>query len=51
MAREFKQYIADMGIIVKNASVEIHHSIGMVEHYHGPLRRVYSIIITETPYI
>ena len=49
MARKFKQYAANMGIIVKNAPVEAHHSIGMVERYHGPLRRVYSIIITEIP--
>ena len=49
MAKEFKQYTANMGIIVKNALVEAHHSIGMVEHYHGPLRRVYSIITTEIP--
>ena len=32
-----------MGIIVKNALMEAHYSISMVEHYHGPLRRVYSI--------
>ena len=49
MAKEFKQYAANMGIIVKNAPVEAHHSIGMVERYHGPLRRVYSIISTEIP--
>ena len=49
MAREFKQYIAKMGIIVKNTQVEAHHSIGMVERYHGLLRRVYSIITIEIP--
>ena len=49
MAKEFKQYAANIGIIVKNAPVEAHHSIGMVEYYHGPLRRVYSIITTEIP--
>ena len=38
-----------MGIIVKNAPVDVHHSISMVERYHGPLRRVYSIIITKIP--
>lgn len=47
MAKEFKQYAANMGIIVKNAPVEAHHSIGLVERYHGPLRRVCSIITTE----
>ena len=38
-----------MGIIIRNASVEAHYSICMVEHYHGPLRRVYSIITIEIP--
>lgn len=41
MAREFKQYATNMGIIVKNVPVEAHHSIGKVERYHGPLRRIY----------
>ena len=49
MAKEFKQYTANMGIIVNNAPVEVHHSIGMVEHYHRPLHQVYSIIITKIP--
>ena len=49
MAKKFKQYAANMGIIVKNALVEAHHSIGMVERYHGPLRRVYSIVTSEIP--
>ena len=51
MAKEFKQYAANMGIIIKNAPIEAHHSLGMVEHYHGPLRRVYSIITTKIPSI
>lgn len=38
-----------MRIIVKNVPVEVHHSIGMVEHYHKPLRQIYSIIITKIP--
>ncbi len=49
MAKEFRQYVANMGIIIKNAPIEVHHSIGMVERYHGPLRQVYSIITTEIP--
>ena len=49
IAREFKQYAANMGITVRNVPVEAHHSIGQVERYHGPLRRIYSIIATETP--
>ena len=51
MAKKFRQYVANMGIIIKNAPVEAHHSIGMVEHYHGSLQRVYSIIITKIPEI
>ena len=47
MARKFKQYTANIAIIIKNAPVKAHHSIGMVECYHRPLRRVYSIIINK----
>lgn len=47
MARKFKEYIANMGIIVKNVPIQAHHFIYMVEHYHGPLRRVYFIITLE----
>ena len=47
MAREFKQYATNMRIIVKNAPVEAHHSIGLVERYHESLRRAYSIIAAE----
>jgi hypothetical protein len=36
-----------MGIRVNIVSVEAHHSIDMVERYHGSLRRVYAIIIAE----
>ena len=46
-SREFKQSAANMGIVVKTVPVEAHHSIGLVERYHGPLRRVYTIIATE----
>ena len=46
-AKEFKQYAANMRIIVKNVSVKAHHSIGLIERYHGPLRRIYTIIIIE----
>ncbi len=47
MAKEFKQYAANMSIEVKTVLVEAHHSIGMIERYHGSLRRIYSIIIIE----
>ena len=36
-----------MGIRIKTVPVEAHNSIGLVERYHGPLRRVYQIIIAE----
>jgi hypothetical protein len=36
-----------MSIEVKTILVEAHHSIGMVERYHGSLRRIYAIIIAE----
>ena len=49
MAKELKQHAANTGINVKNAPVETHHSISMVERYHGPVRQVYSIITTEMP--
>lgn len=38
MAREFKQYIANMGIIVKNALLEASQSIGMIECNHELLQ-------------
>jgi hypothetical protein len=47
VAKEFKQYVANMSIEVKTISVEAHHSIEMMKRYHGPLRRIYSIIIAE----
>ena len=40
-----------MGIVVKTVPVESHYSIGLVERYHSPLRRVYTIITTEIPSI
>ena len=38
-----------MGIRTKAVLVEAHNSIGMVERYHSPLRRVYQIIVVELP--
>lgn len=40
-----------MNSIVKNASVEAHYSIGMVERYHGSLRQINSIVTTGIPSI
>ena len=36
-----------MRIIVKNALVEAHHFIELIERYHESLRRAYSIITVE----
>ena len=36
-----------MGTRLKIVPMEAHHSIGIVERYHAPIRRAYSIIITE----
>lgn len=36
-----------MGIIVKNTPVKARYFIGMVEYYHGPFSRVYSVITIE----
>ena len=47
MAKKFRQYAANMGIIIKNAPIETHHFIGIVKRYHGPLQQVYSIITTK----
>ena len=48
-SRKFKQFAANMGIVVKPVLVEAHHFIGLVERYHGLLRHVYIIITTEIP--
>ena len=38
-----------MEITVRNVPVEAHHSIGQMERYHSPFRRIYTIIATEIP--
>ena len=47
MIKKFKQYVVNMIIIVRNAFVETHHSIDMIEKYHDSLRRIYNIIIEK----
>jgi hypothetical protein len=49
VSNEFKQYASVMGVSTKGVPVEAHNSIGMVERYHGPIRRAYQIIISEIP--
>jgi len=38
-----------VGTTVKIVPVEAHNSIGIIERYHGPIRRAYQIIIAEIP--
>ncbi|POS85440.1 hypothetical protein EPUL_003831 [Erysiphe pulchra] len=42
--KEFKQSAIAMSITTKAAPTEAHHSIGLVERYHTPLRRAYEVI-------
>ena len=49
VSKEFKQYTTILRISIKAVPVEAHNSIGIIERYHGPIRRAYQIIITEIP--
>jgi hypothetical protein len=49
VSKEFKEYANAIGARTKAVPVEAHNSIGMVERYHGPIRRAYQIIMTEIP--
>ena len=51
VSKEFSQYSNSMGISLRAVPVEAHNSIGIVERYHGPLRRAYQIISDELPTI
>lgn len=44
---EFRQLAKAMSIRLKEVPVELHNSVGLVERYHAPLRRAYSIIKEE----
>jgi hypothetical protein len=46
-ATEFKQLASSMSIKVKKVPVKAHNSVGLVERYHAPLRRVYKILKAE----
>ena len=48
-SREFNQYATAIGTKIKIVPVEAHNSVGIVERYHGPIRRVYMIITAEIP--
>ncbi|OXV11340.1 hypothetical protein Egran_00899 [Elaphomyces granulatus] len=45
--QEFQQCATSMAISTKCVPVEAHQSIGIVERYHAPLRRAYSVISEE----
>ncbi|KAF4470049.1 hypothetical protein FALBO_3049, partial [Fusarium albosuccineum] len=45
---EFRAEAKLAGITINQIPVEAHWSIGKVERYHGPLRRAYDIIRSET---
>jgi hypothetical protein len=49
VSKEFKQHARAMGTTCKSVPVEAHNSIGIVERYHGPIRRAYEIISAELP--
>jgi hypothetical protein len=49
ISKEFREYATTMGIRTKAVPVEAHNSIGMVERYHGPLRRIFQILRVELP--
>jgi len=46
-ASEFQQYANSLDITTKEVPVEAAHSMGIVERYHKPLRRAYTVIMDE----
>ncbi|KAI0995530.1 hypothetical protein K3495_g12649, partial [Podosphaera aphanis] len=48
-SQEFKQYANSLSIRTKCAPVEAHHSIGIVERYHMPVRRAYQCLREDIP--
>ena len=48
---EFVQNTKAIGSVTKCVLVKAHHSIGIVERYHRPLRRAYEIITKELPQV
>ena len=49
IAKEFQQNAFSQGIQTRDVPIEAHNSIGIVERYHGPIRRAYEIIAAELP--
>ena len=48
-SKEWRTNARIMGSSTKAVPVEAHHSIGLVERYHVPLRRAYEILSAECP--
>jgi hypothetical protein len=46
---EFVQNAKSIGSVTKCVPIEAHHSIGIVERYHTPLRQAFEIITKELP--
>ena len=46
-SKEFDQYATTLGTRIKIVPVEAYNSVGIVERYHGPIRRTYTIITTK----
>ncbi len=49
ISRKFKQYIVNIGTIIKSIPVKAYNSISIVKHYHGPLQHIYHIITSKIP--
>lgn len=47
MICQFKQYVANMGIIIKNITIEAYHFIGLVKFYYSLFYQIYIIITIE----
>ena len=48
-SREFNQYATAIGTKIKIILVKVYNSVGIVERYYGPIRRIYMIIMAEIP--
>ena len=50
-SNEFAQMAVNVGTKVKIVPVEAYNSVGIVERYYSPVRRVYQIITSKVPSI
>jgi hypothetical protein len=49
VSKEFKEYANTIGIQTKAVPVKAYNLVGIVERYHGLLRRIYQIMCIELP--